>query len=270
MIPSAEKFYRARIVKRRDISNDLWVIQADPGGDYQFLPGQYATLGVVTPEKHHERAYSIASAPSEKVLEFFIELVPHGEVTPKLYPYRVGDEFTLRKAAKGRFTLDTASGRNNHLLVATVTGVAPFVSFVRSLYHRSKATGTSIQDKLFLIDGASRSWELAYREELARIAADVSWFTYVPTISRPWEVNSWKGETGRVDDLVRKYSDSWGLEAENTVTYLCGHPSMLENVKGILKRRGWQRDAIREEAYFIPGKIAAASRILEVAHAQAL
>ena len=259
MLATADKFYRARIMKRRDVSGDLWVIRADPGGEYRFEPGQYATLGVVTPEKHHERAYSIASAPHEKFLEFFIELVPHGEVTPKLYPFQAGDEITLRKAAKGRFTLDTSSGRTNHLLLATVTGVAPFVSFVRSLYHREQNAGSAGSNRLFLIDGASRSRELGYREELARIADDVPWLTYVPTISRPWEDSNWNGETGRVDDLVRKYADSWGLTPENTVAYLCGHPTMIENTKGILKRRGWQKDAMREEVYFIPGRLAAAS-----------
>jgi len=258
MLPSSDKYYSARIVKRRDISSDLWVIQADPGGEYQFKPGQYATLGVVAHEKHHERAYSIASAPHEKFLEFFIELVPQGVVTPKLYPYQVGDQISLRKSAKGRFTLDTGSGRKNHLMLATVTGVAPFVSFVRSLHRQGMASESAGGNHLFLIDGASRSQELGYREELARIAAEVPWLTYVPTISRPWEDTTWNGETGRVDELVRKYSDSWGLTAGNTVAYVCGHPSMIENVKGVLKRRGWQRDAVREEAYFVPGKGAVA------------
>jgi ferredoxin--NADP+ reductase len=259
VLPSTDKFYSARIMKRRDISDDLWVIRADPGGEFPFVPGQYATLGVMTPEKHLERAYSIVSAPHEKFLEFFIELVPQGVLTPKLYPFQVGDEITLRKAAKGRFTLDTSSGRTNHLMLATVTGVAPFVSFVRSLYHQGIGAKSASTNKLFLIDGASRSRELGYREELARIAADVPWLTYVPTISRAWEDNAWKGETGRVDELVRKYSDSWGLTPENTAAYVCGHPTMIENVKGILRRRGWEKNAVREEVYFIPSKVAAAS-----------
>lgn len=259
MLPSNDKYVSARIVKRRDISNDLWVIRADPGGDFPFVPGQYATLGVIAHEKHHERAYSIASAPHEKFLEFFIELVPQGVVTPKLYPYQVGDEITLRKAAKGRFKLETSSGRTNHLMLATVTGVAPFVSFVRSLYHERTGSGSAGGNHLFLIDGASRSQELGYREELTRIAAGVPWLTYVPTVSRPWDDPSWQGETGRVDELVRKYSDSWGLTGGNTVAYVCGHPGMIDSVKGVLKRRGWQKDSVREEAYFVPGRAAAPS-----------
>ena len=96
MSPRSDKFYSARIVERRDISSDLWIIRVDPGGEYCYEAGQYATLGVVTPEKHYERAYSIVSAPHEKLLEFFVELVPQGDLTPRLYQDRVGDEFTLR------------------------------------------------------------------------------------------------------------------------------------------------------------------------------
>jgi ferredoxin/flavodoxin---NADP+ reductase len=257
--PAGDKFYSARIVERRDISDDLWVIRVDPGGEYHYEPGQYATLGVVTPEKHYERAYSIVSAPHETLLEFFVELVPHGDLTPRLYSDQVGDEFTLRKAAKGRFLLDTTSKRTNHLLLATVTGAAPFVSYARSLRQQSKEAKLSGEHRLFLIDGASRSWELGYREELEKLSAEFSWLTYIPTVSRPWEDESWKGETGRVDDLVRKYTDLWGLTGENTNAYLCGHPAMIENTKGILKRSGWQKENVKAEAFFIPGKESVAS-----------
>jgi ferredoxin--NADP+ reductase len=249
-----DDFYHARIVERKDISDSLLVMQVDPGGEFQFVPGQYATLGVIAPEKHYERAYSIVSAPHEKFVEFFIELVPHGDLTPRIFSHRVGDEFTLRKGAKGRFTLDTTSGRTNHLLVATVTGVAPFVSYVRSLYRQWEDAKFVGEHKLFLLEGASQSWELGYAEELQRLSDKVPWFSFASTISRPWGEDSWKGERGRVDELVRKYADHWQLGPESTNAYLCGHPSMVANVKGILHRRGWQKSTIKEELYFIPAK----------------
>ncbi|MGB6198393.1 MAG: hypothetical protein WBF35_02475, partial [Candidatus Acidiferrales bacterium] len=66
------------------------------------------------------------------------------------------------------------------------------------------------------------------------------------------------GEDGRVDDLIRKYADSWGLTPDNTSIYLCGHPTMIENSKGILRRRGWLKTQMKEEVYFIPGRETAA------------
>ena len=252
MPPSSNKFYSARILERRDISADLWAFRVDPGGEFSFRSGQYATLGVITPEKHHERPYSIVSAPHEKDLEFFFELVPHGQVTPRLHASRVGDEITLRKSAKGNFTLDLSGVRTNHFLVATVTGVAPYISYARSLYQEWKAAKFAGAHKLFILDGASRSWELGYSAELRKIAAEVPWLTYIPTVSRPWEDENWQGETGRVDDLIRKYSDLWKLSPEDTKIYLCGHPEMVENVRGIVRRRGWVETAIQAEAYFVP------------------
>ncbi len=254
MASAEEKFYRAQIVERTDIASDLWLIKVDPGGEFRFAPGQYCTLGVVTPEKHYERAYSIVSAPFEKHLEIFIELVPQGELTPLLYKLKVGDTLSCRKVAKGRFTLDTSSGRMNHLLLATVTGVAPFVSYARALYRQWKEGQYDGAHKLFLLEGASRSWELGYEKELQQYASEVPWLTYVPTVSRPWDDPDWKGETGRVDELTRKYTDAWGLTPDNTSGYICGHPSMIENTKGILQRRGWLKNTVKEEAFFIPGK----------------
>jgi ferredoxin--NADP+ reductase len=256
MAPSPDKHFLARIVERRDLSTDLWILRVDPGGAFEFRAGQYATLGVEHDGKRVERAYSIVSSPYEESLEFFVELVPHGDLTPDLFRLNRGDALLCRKIAKGRFTLDLRSGRTNHLLVSTVTGIAPYVSYVRTLYRDWKKGDSPMpgNHKLYCLQGASRSWEFGYREELERYANEVPWFQYVPTVSRPWEDSNWKGETGRVDDLLRKYSDQWGLRAEETSAYLCGHPTMVENGRGILHRAGWKKDAVFEEIYFQQAK----------------
>ena len=253
---TAEKHYVARILERKDLADDLWLIKVDPGGPLSFKAGQYATLGVEHEGRRIERAYSIVSSPYEEgLLEFFLELVPQGELTPKLYALQKGDTLLCRKIAKGRFTLDLRSGRTHHLLLATVTGIAPFVSYVRTLFRDWKAGDSPMpgNHKLYCIQGGSRSWEFGYREELERVAAEAPWLKYVPTISRPWEDAAWKGETGRVEDLVRKYAAEWCLKPAETSGYLCGHPSMVENGRNILERAGWQKGSTFEEVYFMPG-----------------
>ncbi len=251
---SEDKFFRARVTHRRNLAGDLWVIRIDPGAEFRFSPGQYATLGLDGGGKLIERAYSIVSAPHEKELEIFIELVPQGELTPLLYRLDVGAQIAMRKVPKGRFTLDVKSGRKNHLLLCTVTGIAPFVSYIRSLEKEWRQGTFDGAHRLFVINAASRSWEFGYREEFERAASATPWLTYVPTISRPWEDSEWNGETGRVEDLIRKYADLWGLDGTNTTAYLCGHPQMIENGKGILQRRRFAKEAIREEVYWIPAK----------------
>jgi ferredoxin--NADP+ reductase len=252
-----EKFYRARILERTDLASDLWTVRVEPGGSFSFKPGQYATLAVQTESKRIERAYSLVSSPLETQLEFFFELVPHGELTPRLYQLHAGDEVLMRKAAKGLFTLDQKSGRTNHFLVCTVTGIAPFVSYVRTLYRAWKEGTFKGEHHLFILNGASRSWEFGYNAELEQLAGELPWLEYIPTVSRPAEDTDWKGEVGRVDDVLRKYLDLWKLNATSCVAYLCGHPDMIENGKRMLKRIGFAREHLKEEVYWIPAKPAA-------------
>jgi ferredoxin/flavodoxin---NADP+ reductase len=254
-MPASDTFLRATITKRTEISNDLWVIRVDPGGPFPFTAGQYATLGVATAQGLVERAYSIVSSPYERELEFFFELVHDGELTPLLYRRRVGDSISIRKRAKGRFLLDQTSGRTNHLLLCTVTGVAPFVSYARTLKKEWDEGLFKGDHRLFLVQGASHAIEFTYRDEIETLARAVPWLTYVPTISRPWDEPDWRGETGRVDDVIREYADRWSLDPAHTTAYLCGHPEMLEHATGILRRHGWQKEAVREERYFVPAPV---------------
>src|SRR6202142_558746 len=187
MVLSEDKFFRARVSHHREMASDLWAIRLNTGGEFHFVAGQYATLGVRTPEKLVERAYSIVSSPYEEELEIFIELVPEGELTPLLYKLQVGDELSMRKIAKGRFTLDLKSGQKNHLLLSTVTGVAPFVSYIRTLHKDWKENKFPADIHLYLINGASRSWEFGYREEIEKVAAEVPWLTGASRASRPGE-----------------------------------------------------------------------------------
>ncbi len=255
MTRSPDKYYSARILDRRDVSADLCILLVDPGGPLEYRAGQYATLGIERDGVRTERAYSMVSSPYEEALEFFVELVPNGGLTPGLFQLQPGATLLCRKIAKGRFMLDLWSGRTNHLLISTVTGIAPFVSYVRTICRDWKAGAGAMpgEHKLFCLQGASHSFEFAYREELERYTSEVPWFQYVPTVSRPWDNASWNGETGRVDDLLRKYTEAWKLRPEQTTAYLCGHPNMIENSRGILQRAGWKKDAILEEAYFQAG-----------------
>ena len=245
-----DKFYRARIIERKDFSSDLWRIRVDPGGEFHYAPGQYATLGVHSPSKHVERPYSIVSSPEEPELELFIELVPEGELTPHLYHLAEGAEVVVRRKTKGLFLRGAPVDAEDHLFAATVTGIAPFCSMLRTLVRRWRDQEWKTERRLILLLGASRSYEFGYLEEMNALAAEVPWFEFVPTVSRPWEDAEWPGETGRVEDILRKYADAYGVKPGSAGVYLCGHPQMIANARGIMLRRGFSDKEIREEQYW--------------------
>lgn len=134
-------------------------------------------------------------------------------------------------------------------MLATVTGVAPFVSILRT-QQIDRARGAASDHQFVVIHGASHSGEFGpYRSELEELSR-AGWLSYIPTVSRPLADPNWIGETGRVEDIVRKHADQLGLDHNNSLAYACGHPQMVENVKDILARARFRKDQIKQEEYF--------------------
>jgi len=253
MVVAQQVYQKGRVVERKDYAEDLWSIRIRPDEPLVFRAGQYATLGMWEGRKVVERPYSIVSSPLEEEIEFFFELVPHGGLTPRMHEAKVGETVVMRRQAKGLFTFDGNSGRAQHLMVGTVTGIAPYVSMVRTL-AREKPSNRPPGFRVVILHSASRSREFAYREEMESLTKECNWLTYVPTVSRPWEDASWEGEVGRAEDVLRKYLDNLKLEPSHTTVYLCGHPQMIDNGKSILERRGFGKEQIRQELYWVPKK----------------
>ncbi|MEX2430925.1 MAG: hypothetical protein WD645_03290 [Dehalococcoidia bacterium] len=223
---------KAWIAKKQEVSEDLFVMWLRPEVPFLFKPGQYITIGA----QGIERPYSIASAPYEKLIELFVEYVlPEygGKLTPVLWSMHVGDCVSMRPRAKGIFTFQPQY--HNHVMVGTVTGVAPFVSMVRQGL-KDRVQG----HRFFIMEGASHQDEFVYDTEFERLAERYpETFTFIPTVSRPHAErnHSWGGASGRVNTLVEEYLSKWSLPKDDTIIYLCGNPGMIEDVKE--RMTGW-------------------------------
>ena len=227
------RFTSAEIVRRLDLTEDLWKIWLRPEVRLQFKAGQYCTIGA----EGVERPYSIVSSPSETEIELFIELIPppEGELTPILHELIQGDTVTMRPRAKGLFVLKPEF--QNHVMIATVTGVAPFVSMLRA--HIGSPTQGH---RFFVFEGASYFDEFGYDQELFDMSNTQDEIKFIPTVSRPNDKKNsiWTGETGRVNSIFYSYMDRYCLDASDTVVYACGHPLMIEDVRLRLEGTGME------------------------------
>ncbi|MFB6272363.1 MAG: ferredoxin--NADP reductase [Salinibacter sp.] len=246
------QYSRLTLTERVDFSDELAVFRLRADEPVDFTPGQYATLGLADKDSDRPllRPYSVASAPGKTELEFFIERVDEGDLTPKLWDLEQGAELWMRNKIVGRFTLDASC--TYHLMAATVTGVGPYISIVRDQLRALRTGALDVPRPMLVLHGASRSWELGtYLDELTTLAEQREWFEYVPTVSRPWEDPDWTGECGRVEDVLRKYLDTSPFPVDDTAAYTCGHPQMIDKAQGILERAGIPEAAIHEEKYFV-------------------
>ena len=235
------KLAEVTISRRENVTEDLWLIWVEKPEGFTFKPGQYCTIG----RNGVERAYSIVSAPHEEALELFVELVPlpNGVLTPRLWELQVGDSITIRPRAKGIFDFKPESP--NQVMVSTVTGVVPYISILRDYIHNGRSG-----HHFYVLQGASYLNEFTYDGELGRLSIErPELVTYIPTVSRPDEARNaeWTGETGRVNLIVERYAQKFGLAPEDTLIYACGHPGMIEDVKARMKLKGFQ---VEEERFW--------------------
>ena len=243
----------AKVVRREDLTDDLFKLWLEPKTTEKFIfkPGQYCTIGL----KKIWRAYSIVSAPHEEYIELFVELVPDGKLTPLLHKLKLGDSVDLLPKAKGIFTFDPKY--KNHVMVATVTGVVPYISILRDFVYRSlnfKLPREEADRNFYILQGASYMDEFGYYEELSHLedthpVCDMT-VIYEPTISRPGEERNagWQHlETGRVNTLVEDFLKGALLKLEKTLIYACGHPEMIAKVKEIAAAGKWN---FKEERFW--------------------
>lgn len=210
------------VIEHRQVTDDLIIFKLDRPAGFGFKPGQSVKLGL----GGVERRYSIVSAPHEPFLEFFIELAPGGRMSKHLRTLKAGDSVSLM-APKGSFLLDERC--SHHLMIATVTGINPFISMLRADAHQGRR-----EQRFTVLQGASYQDEFGYQDELTDLAAaNPQTLTYIPTVSRPDEARNagWTGTRGRVGTTAAPYLDQAARQRPSTAVYACGNPEMIREIE---------------------------------------
>jgi ferredoxin-NADP reductase len=171
---------------------------------FAFAPGQSIQLG----EGPLERAYSLSCATDSPRLTLCVRAVKGGVFSARLAEAPIGTGFTLA-GPHGYFTFRPSP--RAAFFVATGTGVAPFLSMVRS--------GTR---GFTLLHGARSPSDLYFRETFRAAAA-----LYVGCVT------GGGGEfSGRVSDWLRTRLAPGGYNF-----YLCGARDMVRDVTVLVDER---------------------------------
>jgi ferredoxin--NADP+ reductase len=257
----------AVVTQREEVAPGLMIVRVAPVGWElpAFKPGQFAVLGLPVEAPRHpladpeeqaakpgamiRRAYSIASSSRHgEYLEFFLNFVRSGSLTPRLFGLAVGDGIWLGPKISGLFTFDAVAHDANAVMVATGTGLAPYMSMLRTFLGERPG-------RLAVIHGARHSWDLAYRSELIAMQRAHPGLAYVAAVSRADEEPvPWGGDVGRVQDVWTSgcIAAAWGLAPSPAHTHvlLCGNPTMIEDMVALLATQGY-----REHTRELPGQV---------------
>ena len=197
---------------------------------FKFKPGQYVQLKIPKYKRTKQpeyRAYSVASPPEDRFnVKLLITKVPSGAVSTYVHDYLSEGDNLKMTGPFGDFYLRNTD--RDILMIATGSGLAPFLSMLHHMRHEG------INRKTTLFFGDKHPGDLLCTEEIDGLASELPDFTYIPTLSRVTDKDDWKGEKGRVTDLIEKYvSSKASLDA-----YICGAPAMVKSCMDLLLEKG--------------------------------
>ncbi|MEM8736333.1 MAG: ferredoxin--NADP reductase, partial [Planctomycetota bacterium] len=201
-------------------------------------------LGIDQEDGHLHRPYSVAS-PHEPVLDFFIVLVEDGRLTPHLWKMDEGSTIDVSTRAAGSFTLKHCPDASTLWLIATGTGLAPYIAMLR------REEAWSRYERICVVHGVRFANDLAYQPEMAEYkSAHGERFEYVPVVSREDTPESLEG---RITTCIENGSleERAGIPfTADSCVMMCGNPDMLNEVEDLLGNRGIRKHKKKE-----PGQI---------------
>jgi len=234
-------FNEAAVLSVRHWTDRLFSFTTTRDAAFRFTSGQFVMLGLMVDGRPLLRAYSIASSAYDPELEFFSIKVPDGALTSRLQHIEPGDTVLLGNKPTGTLLTQNLLPGSTLWLLATGTGLAPFLSIVRDIDTYAQF------ERVVLVHGVRKVRDLAYADLLRHqlpldpyLGESVRrQLVYCPLVTRePFE------RSGRIPDLIARGALEKGLglpmlDPHRDRCMLCGSAAMLSDTRAVLEGLGF-------------------------------
>ena len=220
MSHSGSDNYQTVVTAIREIAPNVLMLSFKK--EWSFIAGQ--VVGIAIRIGDNPRMYTLSSSTEDKDAGIIFDIRPEGSLTPKLGKLRVGDKLLVSEPF-GEFI----GTKKPAWWIATGTGVAPFLSMLRSGFHEHKK----------LIHGGGHSNSFYFEDEFKAILGN----DYIRCCTK---------ETG--NGLYAGRVTEWLTEQQDLPTdilyYVCGKAEMVVEVRDLLISRHIPFDNIQSEIFF--------------------
>lgn len=246
-------FQEERVLSVHHWTDRLFSFTTTRDASLRFSNGHFTMIGLRVDGKPLLRAYSIVSPNYADHLEFLSIKVPDGPLTSRLQHIQVGDTVIVGRKPTGTLLIDYLLPGKRLYLLATGTGLAPFLSVIRDpeTYER--------YEQVVLIHGVRQVKELAYREYLSDTLTHDEFLgemvqqklLYYPTVTREPFVHQ-----GRIPQLLAEGQVAKDLgipmlnPAEDRIM-ICGSPEMLRDLKALAEKLGFEEGNTSRPGAFV-------------------
>ncbi len=213
-------------------------------------PGQFIRVALDINGERVARPYSMVSLSTEPYVEIYFNIVPEGPLSPHLAALEKGDQILVTESANGFLTIDEVPDCRHLWMLATGTGLGPFLAILKSPASWQKF------EKLVLGYSVRNASELSYQALITQLQQQhPEQFVFVPFITR--EVVA-----GAIHKRIPAALESGEFEARTGISInttdshvmMCGNSAMISSVSEVLAGRGLRKHLRREPGHITTEK----------------
>ena len=238
------RWLEARVVENRRWTESLFSVRVE-APRLAFQAGQFVRIALDIEGERVARPFSFVNPPEDPVLEFYGVVVPEGPLSPRLAKLGAGERLYVADNPSGFLVLAEVPPAEDLWLVSTGTGIAPFLSILRT------AAPWQRYRRVILVHGVRNANELVYRDLIEQLmGAHPGKLSYVRFISREKQAGALNGRIPAAVADGRLEAAGAPISPERSQFMLCGNPAMLKDMAAALAARGLKKHRRRS-----PGQI---------------
>ena len=216
----------------------------------EFNAGQFVRVALDIDGERIARPYSLVSKPGDELLEIYFNIVLEGPLSPKLAELNVDDEIFVTDKANGFLTVDEVPECKHLWLLATGTGVGPFLSILKTdkVWQRFEKVvlGYSVRDLS----------EFSYQQQISAVENQhAEQFLFVPFITREkieGAINQRMTESLEQGSFEKR--TGFTINENDSHIMMCGNSAMISSVSECLEKRGLRKHRRREPGHITTEK----------------
>ncbi len=233
-----------KVIESRHWTDTLFSLRVEAPA-LRFTAGQFVRIALDLPSGRVARPFSFVNPPEEAAMEFYGVIVPQGPLSPRLSGLKAGDTLYVADNPSGFLVLAEVPPAEDLWLLATGTGIAPFLSILRT------ETPWQKYRRVILVHAARFAKELVYGDLIQEISGShPGKFVSLKFISREKSPNALEGRMPAAIRDGRLEKAGGAIAPERSQFMLCGNPEMLKDVTAALAEKGLKKHRRRS-----PGQI---------------